>query len=160
MRRFGADLCGLNGPAAAWIRPAPQNFLMVKLAKCAGIPRLCRSFNYMQLFSPYAILALAPSAQPGQQAPPAWVNMVPLALLVAVFYFALIRPQQKKAKEHAALLKAVRAGDKIVTASGIVAVVVTVKEKTLNIRSADAKLEITKSAIAEITERSGEPSES
>jgi hypothetical protein len=37
---------------------------------------------------------------------------------------------------------------------------VTVKEKTLTIRSADAKLEITKSAIAEITERSGEPSES
>jgi len=133
---------------------------MVKLAKCAGIPRLCRSFNYMQLFSPYAILALGPPAQPGQQAPPAWVNMVPLALLVAVFYFALIRPQQKKAKNHAALLKAVRAGDRIVTSSGIVAVVVTVKEKTLTIRSADAKFEITKSAIAEITERSGEPSES
>jgi preprotein translocase subunit YajC len=114
----------------------------------------------MNLFSPHAFLALAPPAQPGQQAPPAWVNMVPLALLVAVFYFALIRPQQKKAKEHAALLKAVRAGDKIVTSSGIVAVVVTVKEKTLTIRSADAKFEITKSAIAEITERSGEPSPS
>lgn len=137
-----------------------QNFLMVKLAKCAGIPRLCRSFKDMRLFSPYALLALAPPAQPGQQAPPAWVNMVPLAVLVVVFYFALIRPQQKKAKDHAALLKAVRAGDKIVTASGIVAVVVTVKEKSLTIRSADAKLEITKSAIAEITERSGEPSES
>lgn len=71
----------------------------------------------------------------------------------------LFRPQQKKAKEHAAMLKAVRAGDKIVTSSGIVAVVVTVKDKTLSIRSADAKLEITKSAIAEIIERSGETSE-
>ena len=114
----------------------------------------------MQLFSPYAILALGPPAQPGQQAPPAWVNMVPLALLVVVFYFALIRPQQKKAKDHAVLLKAVRAGDRIVTSSGIVAIVVTVKEKTLTIRSADAKFEITKAAIAEITDRSGEPSES
>jgi preprotein translocase subunit YajC len=114
----------------------------------------------MHLFYPHAILALAPQAQPGQPAPPAWVNMVPLALLVAVFYFALIRPQQKKTKEHAALLKSVRAGDKIVTSSGIVAVIVTVKDKTLTVRSADAKLEITKSAIAEITERSGEPSES
>jgi preprotein translocase subunit YajC len=114
----------------------------------------------MTLFSPYAFLAMAQQAQPGQQAPPAWVNMVPLALLVGVFYFALIRPQQKKAKEHAALLKAVRAGDKIVTNSGIVAVVVTVKDKTLTVRSADAKFEITKSAIAEITERSGESSES
>jgi preprotein translocase subunit YajC len=114
----------------------------------------------MNVLSPHAFLALAPPATPGQQAPPAWVNMVPLALLVVVFYFALIRPQQKKAKEHAALLKAVRAGDKIVTSSGIVAVIVTVKEKTLTIRSADAKFEITKSAIAEITERSGEASES
>src|SRR3974377_454526 len=114
----------------------------------------------MSLFSPHAFLALAPQTQPGQPAPPVWVNMVPLALLVAVFYFALIRPQQKKAKEHATLLKAVRPGDRILTSSGIVAVSVTVKEKTLPVRSADTKLEITKAAIAEITERSGEPSES
>ncbi len=114
----------------------------------------------MTLFSPYVFLALAPQSQPGQPAPPAWMNMVPLALLVVVFYFALIRPQQKKAKEHAALLKAVRAGDKIVTSSGIVAVIITVKDKTLTVRSADAKLEITKAAIAEITERSGESSQS
>jgi preprotein translocase subunit YajC len=114
----------------------------------------------MNVLTQYAFLALAQSATPGQQPPPAWVNMVPLALLVVVFYFALIRPQQKKTKEHAALLKAVRAGDKIVTGSGIVAVIVTVKEKTLTIRSADAKFEITKSAVAEITERSGESSES
>jgi preprotein translocase subunit YajC len=114
----------------------------------------------MHLISPQVILALGPQPQPGQSAPPAWVNMVPLVLLVVVFYFALIRPQQKKAKDHAALLKAVRAGDKIVTSSGIVAVIVTVKEKTLTVRSGDAKFEITKSAIAEITERSGEPNES
>jgi preprotein translocase subunit YajC len=88
------------------------------------------------------------------------MNMVPLVLLVVVFYFALIRPQQKKTKEHAALLKTVRAGDKIVTGSGIIAVVVTVKEKTVTIRSADAKLEITKSAITEILDRSAEPNES
>ena len=114
----------------------------------------------MNLFIPHALLALAPPTQPGQQAPPMWTQMVPLALIVVVFYFALIRPQQKKAKDHASLLKTVRAGDKIVTSSGIVAVVVTVKEKTLTIRSADAKFEITKSAIAEITERSGEANES
>lgn len=82
--------------------------------------------------------------------------MVPMILLVVVFYFALIRPQQKKAKEHAEMLKGVRPGDKIVTSGGVVAVVVTVREKTLNIRSGDAKFEITKSAIAEITERGGE----
>ncbi len=98
--------------------------------------------------------------QPGQQAPPFWTSLVPLVLLVVVFYFALIRPQQKKQKEQAQLLKTVRPGDKVVTASGIIGIVVSVKEKSLSIRSADTKLEITKSAVAEITERSGESSES
>ena len=89
-----------------------------------------------------------------------WTSMVPLVLIVVMFYFVLLRPQQKKAKEHEALLKTVRPGDKIITNSGIVGVVITVKEKTLNIRSSDAKLEITKAAVAEISERSGESNES
>ena len=107
-----------------------------------------------------ALLALGAPAQPGQQQPPVWTSMVPLVLLIVVFYFILIRPQQKKQKEHAQMLKSIRAGDKIVTTGGVVATVVTVKEKTLSIRSADAKFEITKGAIAEITERSGEPAQS
>jgi len=102
---------------------------------------------------------MSPPAQPGQPAPPVWTNMVPLVLLVVVFYFALIRPQQKKQKQQAELLKAVRSGDRILTNSGIIATVITVKDKSLTIRSADAKFEITKSAVAEITERSGESSE-
>src|SRR5438034_11379603 len=89
------------------------------------------------------LLALGSPAQPGQQAPPFWTSLVPLGLLVVVFYFALIRPQQRKQKAHTELLKAVRSGDKVVTTGGGIAVVVTVKEKTLMVRSADAKLEIT-----------------
>jgi preprotein translocase YajC subunit len=58
------------------------------------------------------------------------------------------------------MLKTVRPGDKIVTSGGVVGVVVTVKEKTLSIRSADSKFEITKAAITEITERNGASSES
>jgi len=81
-----------------------------------------------------------------------------LVLMGVMFYFVLIRPQQKKAKDHAALLKNVRPGDKILTSGGILGVVLTVKEKTLTLRSADTKLEVTKSAIAEITERSGDAS--
>src|SRR6185503_12416892 len=106
------------------------------------------------------LLAMGQPAQPGQQQPPFWTSLVPLVLLIVVFYFALIRPQQKKQKEHAQLLKGVRPGDKIVTTGGIVGVIVSVKEKTISIRSADAKFEITKAAVAEITERSGEPSQS
>src|SRR5882757_2660459 len=114
----------------------------------------------MNLFGVNTLLALAPPAQPGQPAPPFWTSLVPLVLLVVVFYFALIRPQQKKAKAQAELLKAVKPGDKIVTTSGILGTVITVKEKAISIRSADSKFEITKSAVAEIIERSGDASES
>lgn len=81
-----------------------------------------------------------------------------LVLMVVMFYFVLIRPQSKKAKDHAQMLKSVHRGDKIVTTGGVVATVVTVNDKTLTVRSADSKFEITKSALAEITERSGESS--
>jgi preprotein translocase subunit YajC len=68
----------------------------------------------------------------------------------------MIRPQSKKAKQHAEMLKAVRPGDKIVTSGGLIGIVVSVKERSLAIRSAETKLEVLKSAVTEITERSGE----
>jgi preprotein translocase subunit YajC len=99
------------------------------------------------------LLAMAPPpGQGGQQ--PFWVSLVPLVLMVVVFYFILIRPQQKKAREHGELLKTLRPGDKVLTNGGILGVVVGVKEKSVSIRSADTKLEILKSAVTEITERS------
>ena len=106
------------------------------------------------------MLALGQPPQPGQPAAPMWTSFVPLVLIAVVFYVALIRPQQKKTRELNEMLKSVRAGDKVTTSGGIVAVVVTVKDKTLTVRSADSKFEVTKSAVAEITERSGESNQS
>jgi preprotein translocase subunit YajC len=83
-----------------------------------------------------------------------------VVILFFVFYFMAIRPQSKKAKEHATMLKAMKAGDKVITSGGVVGTVVSVKEKTISIRSAETKLEILKSAISEITERSGETASS
>jgi len=77
-----------------------------------------------------------------------------IAIMGFMFYFALWRPQQKKAKEHEALVKALKAGDKVVTSSGICGVIVSVKDKTASLRSADSKLEVLKSAIAQVIERS------
>ncbi len=117
----------------------------------------------MNLLNVGAMLALAPQPAPGTQPDPrgqALYTVGMLVIMVVMFYFVLIRPQSKKAKEHAELLKTVKPGDKIVTSGGVVATVVTVKEKTLSIRSADSKFEITKSAVTEITERSGVSSES
>ena len=103
---------------------------------------------------------LAMGQQPGQPgaSTPWYIQFFPLFLMVFVFYFVFIRPQQRKAKEHDNLMKGIKSGDKIVTSSGIIGIVISVKDKTVAIRSADTKLEILKSAVTEITERSGEPS--
>ncbi len=106
----------------------------------------------MTLFGLNALLAQGvPGGQPGQ-APP-WVNIVPLVLIMVVFYLILIRPQQKKAKDHEKLLKTLRPKDKVVTSGGVTGIIVSVQERTVTIRSADTKLEVLKSAVSEITER-------
>ena len=54
--------------------------------------------------------------------------LLPLALIFVVFYFLLIRPQQKKAKDHRSMVDRVRRGDKVVTAGGLVGKVIKVTE--------------------------------
>jgi preprotein translocase subunit YajC len=81
------------------------------------------------------------------------------AVLIAIMWILMIAPQRKKAKEQEAMLTALRSGDRVVTASGIVGVVLSIKDKTVSIRSADTKLEVLKSAISDVTERGGEASE-
>lgn len=55
-------------------------------------------------------------------------SLVPLILVFLIMYFLLIRPQQKKLKEHQAMVAALRRGDQVVTSGGIVGKVVRVKE--------------------------------
>ena len=78
-----------------------------------------------------------------------------MLFLFVVMYVIMIRPQQKKSKQHAELLKTLKAGDKVVTSGGVMGVVVAVKDKSVSLRSADSKLEVLKSSVSEITERSG-----
>jgi|SRR6185437_1979664 len=113
----------------------------------------------MYLMNVSAILALGQAPQQGQPQSPIPM-MVTMGLILVIFYVLAIRPQQKKAKQQAEMIKTVKSGDRIVTTSGIIATIITVKEDSVSIRSADAKLEITKGAIAEIRERSGESSAS
>ena len=107
-----------------------------------------------ELLNGFLAMGTPPGGQQGSA--PMWTSLVPLFGMLFVFYFIFIRPQQRKAKEHDVLLKTLRTGDKILTTSGILGTVVGVKEKSLSIRSADTKLEILKSAVSEITERSGD----
>ena len=58
----------------------------------------------------------------------AFAQFVPLILIFAIMYFLLIRPQQKKVKEHQAMVAALRRGDQVITQGGVVGKVVKVKE--------------------------------
>ena len=94
---------------------------------------------------------------PGTQPNPTGQMLQMLSMVVffiVVMYFIMIRPQQKKAKEHDRLLKSLKHKDKIVTSGGVVGIIVSVGERSITIRSADTKLEVLKSAVTEITERS------
>jgi len=102
----------------------------------------------MQLNSFPSVLAQATPAT-GQPQNPV-MAFLPMILLVVVFYFILIRPQQKRAKELRKLLETLKSGDEVVTAAGIVGTVITVKDKTVTLRSGDAKLEVTKGSVTEI----------
>lgn len=73
-------------------------------------------------------------------------------------YFLMFRPQQKKAREHAEMLKTIKNGDRVVTTSGILGTIIGIKDKTFSLRSADTKLEVLKSSISEVTERASSES--
>lgn len=111
----------------------------------------------MNLSLPSALLADAGTTQPNPTA--SIMNLVLMMGAVAVFFIWSMRSQSKKTKEHNARLATVKAGDKVVTTSGIVGTVVAVKDKTFSMRSADTKLEILKTAISDITEQGGEAAE-
>ena len=106
--------------------------------------------------------AAAPPSAPGTQPAPFDIlkSQLPFFLLIGViFYFILIRPQQQRAKQQAKLIAGLKSGDKVVTSSGIIGVVTSVKDRTVALRSADAKMEVTKTSVTEILE-SGDAVES
>ena len=78
--------------------------------------------------------------------------LVPMVLVFAIMYFLMIRPQQKKMKEHQAMLEALRRGDQVVTAGGLIGKVVKVKDDTeveLEL-SEGVKVRVVKSTIAQV----------
>ena len=77
------------------------------------------------------------------------LSMAPLAILFVIFYFLLIRPQQKRAKEHKAMLTKIEKGDNVVTSAGIHGRVYAVNEDTIMVEVADnVRIKVSKDAIA------------
>lgn len=66
-----------------------------------------------------------------------FISLLPLVLIFAVFYFLLIRPQNKKQKEHRELVANLAVGDEVVTAGGVLGKVTEVNEQFLHVQVAD-----------------------
>ena len=79
--------------------------------------------------------------------------MLPFALIFVIMYFLILRPQQKRVKDHAELIKNVRRGDTIITSGGIIGEVVHLKDNEVTIRSGDAKFVVLRSNIATVRNR-------
>ncbi|MET0158567.1 MAG: preprotein translocase subunit YajC [Acidimicrobiales bacterium] len=80
-------------------------------------------------------------------------NLILLPLFFAVFYFLLIRPQQKRAKEHTDLISSLEAGDDVLTTGGIYGTIVSIDGQIAELEIADGVIvRIQRSAVAELIE--------
>ena len=103
--------------------------------------------------------AAAPAAPaPGAPAPQAGMGMmIPMLLILAIFYFMMIRPQQRKEKERRKMIEELRAGAKIVFAGGIVGTIVEATEKTFKVETAPGtEMEILRSCVQGVVPAEGE----
>jgi len=81
----------------------------------------------------------------------ALTQFLPLVLIFAIMYFLLIRPQQKKMKDHRAMVEAVRRGDLIVTQGGMIGKIAKVSDQEVEVEVASGvKVRIVKHTIAEV----------
>ena len=107
----------------------------------------------------FATPAYAQAAGAGGSA--AFMQFVPLILIFAIMYFLLIRPQQKKMKEHRAMVEALRRGDQVVTQGGLIGKVSKVKDDNeIEVELAEGvRVRVVRGTIAQVLSKT-EPAKS
>ena len=99
-------------------------------------------------------LAAAASAE----APPAWIQWLPIVGMIAIFWFLIIRPQMKRQKEHQQKISALKMGDQVITAGGLVGKVAKVDDVYAEIDLAQGvRVKAVKSTIGDIIPPGGNP---
>ncbi|MFN2432913.1 MAG: preprotein translocase subunit YajC [Gemmatimonadota bacterium] len=101
---------------------------------------------------PFFLLMMAPSA-PGTNP---FVGFLPIVAMLAILYFLLLRPQQKEAKRHQEMLRALKKGDDVVTAGGLFGRILSLNEERVSLRVDEGvKVEVERSKILRLVERTG-----
>ena len=108
------------------------------------------------------ILAMAAPAggAPGQTPQSPMFMFGWLAIMIALFYFMLIRPQRRREKERQQLLSAIKSGDRVLFGGGIIGIVANVKDKTYVIKVGDkVKLEVVRGAVTQVLDKGELPAD-
>lgn len=93
--------------------------------------------------------AMGQAGGQGGQAGGGLAGFLPIIILFVIFYFLLIRPQQKKAKEHREMIAALKKGDRIITSGGIYGTIVNLDETKIGLEIAEkVKIKITRGNVA------------
>lgn len=88
---------------------------------------------------------------------PQTASIIYIVALFAILYFLMIRPQQKRQKQHASMINALKVGDNIITIGGLLGSIIKIKDTTVVIRVADkVHVELLKTAISQVTEKAPE----
>ena len=88
------------------------------------------------------------------QQPSMIASFMPLILIFVIFYFLLIRPQQKRAKEHKALLESIKRGDEILTGGGIIGKVLKADQTELIVEvSTKVNVKVLRSTVADVLKK-------
>ena len=104
--------------------------------------------------------ALATTGTQSSSGMGSWMTIIYIVLLLAVFYFLLIRPQSKQKKERNAMMNALSIGDEIYTIGGILGTVTRIKEHTIWLRiSEKTEIELLKSSIGGINNKNNDAPE-
>jgi preprotein translocase subunit YajC len=97
------------------------------------------------------------AAASGAEGPSPFSMLLPILGMLLIFYFLMIRPQQKRQKEVQKMLSAVKKGDRVLTASGLYGTVAGVKDDVLVLQIADnVKVEMVKSAVTGVVAQGSE----
>ncbi|MGI9087912.1 MAG: preprotein translocase subunit YajC [Chthoniobacterales bacterium] len=96
-------------------------------------------------------LTLLAQANPPSAPGSGLLSLLPFLFLFVIFYYMMIRPQQKRAKEQTRLISSLKTGDHVITSSGIHGMISNVKDTTVIVKVADnVKIEMEKSAVTTV----------
>ncbi len=88
------------------------------------------------------------------------MSWFPIIILVLIFYFMLIRPQQRKEKERKAMIENARKGDRVMFSGGLLGTITNIKDSTFVIKVADnVKIEAAKASVSKVLDKGEKPAE-